>query len=175
MIGRVNAWKGQGDFLNATKGLLKKYPNLYLFIVGSAFAGEEWRVDELKQKIAEISECDRIIFSEFRTDTPAIHSFFDVFVLPSTSPDPLPTVVLEAMSSGTPVIGYRHGGVTEMNVDCQTGLLAEVNSPSDLESKIEEMINSNYHAFGLAARDRVLKNLSEDCFISNFYIIYNRL
>lgn len=175
MIGRVNAWKGQGDFLKATKGLLKKYPNLYLFIVGSAFAGEEWRVDELKQEIAEIPEHDRIIFSEFRTDTPAIHSFFDVFVLPSTNPDPLPTVVLEAMSSGTPVIGYRHGGVTEMNVDGQTGLLAEVNSPLDLESKIEEMINSDYHAFGLAARDRVLKNFSEDSFISNFSIIYNRL
>ena len=45
MIGRVNAWKGQNDFLDAAEGLLKKYSNLYIFIVGSAFAGEEWRVD----------------------------------------------------------------------------------------------------------------------------------
>lgn len=172
MIGRVNAWKGQGDFLKATKGLLKKYPNLYLFIVGSAFAGEEWRVEELKKKISEIPENERIIFSEFRTDTPAIHSFLDVFVLPSTNPDPLPTVVLEAMSSGTPVIGYRHGGVVEMNVDGQTGLLAEVNNPSDLGNKIEKMINSDYHAYGQAARKRILKNFSEDSFINHFSRIY---
>lgn len=50
MIGRVNAWKGQNDFLDAAEELLKKYSNLYIFIVGSAFAGEEWRVDELKKK-----------------------------------------------------------------------------------------------------------------------------
>lgn len=113
-LGRVNAWKGQDDFLEATKGLLLKYPNLYLW---SAFAGEEWRVDELKTKIKAIKNNDCIIFSEFRTDTPEIHNFYDILILPSTNPGPLPTVVLEAMSSGTPVIGYRHGGVTEMVLD----------------------------------------------------------
>lgn len=175
MIGRVNAWKGQGDFLEATKGLLKKYPNLYLFIIGSAFKGEEWRVNELKKKISDIPENERIVFSEFRTDASAIHSFFDIFVLPSTNPDPLPTVVLEAMSSGTPVIGYRHGGVTEMNVDGVTGLLAEVNNPKDLETRIDQMINSNYRAYGQAARDRILRNFSEDSFISNFSKIYKNI
>ena len=175
MIGRVNAWKGQGDFLEATKGLLKKYPNLYLFIIGSAFKGEEWRVNELKKKISDIPENERIVFSEFRTDAPAIHSFFDIFVLPSTNPDPLPTVVLEAMSSGTPVFGYRHGGVTEMNVDGVTGLLAEVNNPKDLETRIDQMINSNYRAYGQAARDRILRNFSEDSFISNFSKIYKNI
>lgn len=173
MIGRVNSWKGQSDFLAATKDLLKKYPNLYLFIVGSAFAGEEWRVTELKEQIEEIEHNSRIIFSEFRTDTPAIHSFFDILILPSTNPDPLPTVVLEAMSSGTPVIGYRHGGVTEMVVDGVTGMLADVKDTKDLEKKIDEAIKTkNYSEMGLAARKRILANFSEGKFIENFTNVY---
>lgn len=173
MIGRVNAWKGQNDFLAAAEGLLKKYSNLYIFIVGSAFAGEEWRVDELKKKIADSKNRDRIVFSEFRTDTPEIHSFFDVLVLPSTNPDPLPTVVLEAMGCGTPVVGYNHGGVTEMVVSGETGLLAEVKNSKDLERKIQQVLESDYRLMGQKAHDRAVKNFSEHSFISNFSKVYD--
>lgn len=173
MIGRVNAWKGQNDFLDAAEGLLKKYSNLYIFIVGSAFAGEEWRVDELKKKIADSKNRDRIVFSEFRTDTPEIHSFFDVLVLPSTNPDPLPTVVLEAMGCGTPVVGYNHGGVTEMVVSGETGLLAEVKNSKDLERKIQQVLESDYRLMGQKAHDRAVKNFSEHSFISNFSKVYD--
>lgn len=173
MIGRVNAWKGQNDFLDATEELLKKYSNLYIFIVGSAFAGEEWRVDELKKKIADSKNRDRIIFSEFRTDTPEIHSFFDVLVLPSTNPDPLPTVVLEAMGCGTPVVGYNHGGVTEMVINGETGLLAKVKNSKDLGKKIQQVLESDYRLMGQKARDRAVKNFSEYSFISNFSKVYD--
>lgn len=173
MIGRVNAWKGQNDFLDAAEGLLKKYSNLYIFIVGSAFAGEEWRVDELKKKIADSKNRDRIVFSEFRTDTPEIHSFFDVLVLPSTNPDPLPTVVLEAMGCGTPVVGYNHGGVTEMVVSGETGLLAEVKNSKDLGKKIQQVLETDYRLMGQKAHDRAVKNFSEHSFINNFSKVYN--
>lgn len=173
MIGCVNAWKGQNDFLDAAEGLLKKYSNLYIFIVGSAFAGEEWRVDELKKKIADSQNKDRIIFSEFRTDTPEIHSFFDILVLPSTNPDPLPTVVLEAMGCGTPVVGYNHGGVTEMVINGETGLLAEVKNSKDLGRKIQQALESDYKLMGQKARDRAVKNFSEYSFINNFSKVYD--
>lgn len=173
MIGRINAWKGQNDFLDAAEGLMKKYSNLYIFIVGSAFAGEEWRVDELKKKIADSQNKDRIIFSEFRTDTPEIHSFFDVLVLPSTNPDPLPTVVLEAMGCGTPVVGYNHGGVTEMVINGETGLLAEVKNSKDLGRKIQQALESDYKLMGQKARDRAVKNFSEYSFINNFSKVYD--
>ena len=53
MIGRVNAWKGQDHFLKALTPLLNQYPNLYLFIIGSAFRGQEWRVNKLKEEISK--------------------------------------------------------------------------------------------------------------------------
>ncbi|MBZ5718515.1 hypothetical protein LAZ26_12845, partial [Haemophilus influenzae] len=43
MVGRVNAWKGQGDFLEAVAPILEQNPKAIAFIAGSAFEGEEWR------------------------------------------------------------------------------------------------------------------------------------
>ena len=65
---------------------------------------------------------------------------FDIFVLPSTNPDPLPTVVLEAMACGKPVVGYRHGGVCEMVAEGINGLLTTPNQPAELSKVIQELV-----------------------------------
>lgn len=177
VIGRLNAWKGQNDFLDATETLLDEYENLYLFVIGSPFAGQEWRTDELKKRIAQNKHSDRIIFSEFRKDNAAVHNFLDILVLPSTNPDPLPTVVLEAMASGKPVVGYAHGGICEMVVDGKSGSLAKVNDPTDLHRKIAELVASEKKRifFGDASRRRQLANFSLTSFIENFEDTYDRL
>ena len=176
MIGRVNEWKGQDDFLDALTPLLSKYPNLYLFIVGSAFKGQEWRVNKLKNKIKALPNHDRIIFSEFRKDNYAIEHFFDILILPSTSPDPLPTVVLEAMGCGTPVVGYNHGGVTEMIRNGKDGILVQVKNIDDLRNKVNDLIKSNkYTEMGMNAHQRQKENFSLEKFINNFEKLYNQL
>lgn len=176
MIGRVNAWKGQNDFLKALTPLLNEFQNLYLFIIGSAFNGQEWRVDSLKKKISEDKNSERIVYSKFRTDNNYIQNFFDLLILPSTNPDPLPTVVLEAMASGTPVIGYKHGGITEMIRNGKDGMLAEVNNPEDLRKKVESaLINNKLESYGKSARKRQKQNFSIQTFISNFEKMYTKV
>ncbi|GED82514.1 glycosyltransferase family 4 protein [Latilactobacillus curvatus] len=136
MVGRINAWKGQDDFLKAVEPVLRFNPKAHAFLVGGVFSGEEWRKEELKKAISESSVKNRIHFSDFRNDTQELFEFFDIFVLPSTNPDPLPTVVLEAMSAGKPVIGYRHGGVKEMVIDEFNGLLVNVKNTKLLSEAI---------------------------------------
>lgn len=173
MIGRVNNWKGQNDFLDALAPLLNKFDNLYLFIVGSAFQGQEWRIDELKKKINALPHHDRIIFSPFRKDNYAVEHFFDILVLPSTSPDPLPTVVLEAMGCGTPVVGYNHGGVTEMIRDGKDGALVEVKNTKALRNAVNNLIESKkYKALGHNAQKRQRERFSIERFIENFEKVY---
>lgn len=141
MIGRVNAWKGQNDFLGAMDIVLEKHKDVYAMLVGGVFEGEEWRIEELKNKIKLMKNKNRIIFDQYRNDSKNIHALYDIFVLPSTNPDPLPTVVLEAMASSTPIVGYRHGGVCEMVKENYNGLLAEVGNVKDLAEKISLIIN----------------------------------
>lgn len=177
MIGRVNAWKGQNDFLDATVPLLEIHKKLYIFIVGSAFAGEEWRVDKLKERIGKEKCNSRIRYSPFREDNAAIQNFFDVLVLPSTNPDPLPTVVLEAMACGKPIVGYAQGGITEMVVDKYNGFLISPSNKENMGEKIAYLISNKDEAISLGknSRKRQIRYFSVNTFLFNFQNIYTAM
>jgi glycosyltransferase involved in cell wall biosynthesis len=49
-----------------------------------------------------------------RVDTPELFADLDVFVLPSTEPEPYGIVVVEALASGTPVVVTAAGGAREI-------------------------------------------------------------
>lgn len=177
MMGRVNSWKGQKDFLKAANILLAKHPNMYAVLVGAAFAGEEWREKELADEISKSPYKDRIINVGYRTDSEGIYKLYDIFVLPSTNPDPLPTVVLEAMATGKPVVGYRHGGVCEMVKEGYNGLLAEVRNPTDLAKKVDILLSNEElrKTMGEHSRDRLLENFSIESYVKNYSDEYDRL
>lgn len=177
MVGRVNAWKGQGDFLEAVTPLLKKHPKALAFLVGSAFEGEEWRVKELKERINNLSVASQIKRMDYYKQTTDLYNLFDVFVLPSTNPDPLPTVVLEAMACGKPVVAYRHGGVCEMVADGKNGLLARVNDPSDLSKKIENLLTDPnlQKEMGQASLERQEHLFSLKSYIKQFSDLYQEI
>ena len=176
MVGRVNAWKGQGDFLEAVTPILEQYPNSIAFLAGSAFAGEEWRVEELESTIAKSSVASQIKRIDYYEHTTELYNMFDIFVLPSTNPDPLPTVVLEAMACGKSVVGYRHGGVCEMVAEGTNGLLATPNQPAELSKVIQELVEDpeKRNQFGQASVKRQRELFSLESYIKNFSELYKK-
>lgn len=174
MIGRINAWKGQKDFLLAMDKVLKNNKNVYAMIVGGVFEGEEWRKKELEEQIKNMENKDRIVLSDYRKDTPNIHCLYDIFVLPSINPDPLPTVVLEAMASGKPIVGYRHGGVCEMVNDGENGLLIDIKNTKQLSNGIDYLIRQEdiRKEKGENSRIRQLNEFSLKSYTNNFEAIY---
>lgn len=177
MMGRVNSWKGQHDFLKAAEIVMRDNSAVYTVMVGSAFAGEEWREEQLREEINNSPYRDRIVFVRYRTDSEAIYKLLDIFVLPSTRPDPLPTVVLEAMATGKPVVGYKHGGVCEMVKDGYNGFLANVASPKDLASKVQSILNDDAlcKTMGERSRNRLLKKFSLESYVDNYSKVYLKL
>ena len=174
MVGRVNAWKGQGDFLEAVTPILEHNPNSVAFLAGSAFAGEEWRVEELESKISKSSVASQFKRIDYYEHTTELYNMFDIFVLPSTNPDPLPTVVLEAMACGKPVVGYRHGGVCEMVAEGTNGLLASPGQSQELSDAILELVSDPEKRlqFGQASVRRQGESFSLESYIRNFSELY---
>ncbi|MCG0634681.1 glycosyltransferase family 4 protein [Lactiplantibacillus plantarum] len=177
MIGRVNSWKGQNDFISAVEPLLESNSNLYGILVGGVFEDQEWRLNELNKRVNHMKVKKQLRIVDFRSDTPNIHNFFDVFVLPSTQPDPLPTVVLESMASCKPIVGYAHGGITEMVQDMQNGFLVQANNVNLLSVAIKKLTNNEElrNKFGEMSLIRERSRFSIESYIGNFTNIYINL
>ena len=72
----------------------------------------------------------------------AIYACADLFVIPSRQ-DNLPNTVLESMACGTPVVGFKTGGIPDMVRPRKTGLLAETGNVRELREAIESLIRSD--------------------------------
>lgn len=65
-----------------------------------------------------------------------------VGLVPSIVPDSCPTVVLEAMAAGRPVIGARSGGIPDLVDDGRTGILVPPADPTALAAALRKLIAS---------------------------------
>ena len=177
MIGRVNAIKGQNDFIEAVEPLLEKNEQAVAFLAGGVFSGEEWRLEELDKRIASSSVVSQIHRIDYYDKTSELYNMFDIFVLPSIKPDSLPTVVLEAMACSKPVVGYNNGGIAEMVVDDKSGCLVKPNRPQELSNAISLLLDSSEkrEKLGRVGNQRQKELFSLDSYIKNFSELYDDL
>jgi glycosyltransferase involved in cell wall biosynthesis len=174
MIGRVQKWKGQTYFIDIMHAMFTKHPEMkeYCFavIVGDPYPGYEDLFDKMRQKIMKLQLDSNIFCLGFRSDIPAILSALDLFVLPSTSPDPLPTVVLEAMASSKPVLATRQGGAVEMIDEGISGNFIPLNDLKQSAKILHAAImnKSGLETMGVQGRNRVMKNFSHVSFEQNW-------
>lgn len=70
--------------------------------------------------------------------------------------DGLPTVLLEAMALGTPVVSTPVTGIPELVRDGETGLLVSENDPVELAAALERVLDDNELAVRLARQARAV-------------------
>jgi glycosyltransferase involved in cell wall biosynthesis len=94
-----------------------------------------------------------------RDDVPELLRTADVFVLSSRS-EGLPLSILEAMAARLPVIASNVGGVSEVVVDGDTGLLVPPGDPQSLAAAIERLLEDQAlgRRLGEAGRIRVAEH-----------------
>jgi starch synthase len=175
-VGRITRQKGILHLVRATRFLK---PGVQVVLCAGApdteEIGAEMRalVDEAKQDAA----AKVIWIPEMlpKQDTIALYSHAAVFVCPSVY-EPFGIINLEAMACETPVVAAAVGGIPEIVVPGETGLLvrfqaegegsAEPRNPEkfsrDLAEAVNELMESpdRRQAMGKAARARVLAHFS---------------
>ncbi len=101
--------------------------------------GEDWGGYAVVRDLARRLGIEHRVTLVGMLDRPQLLEEFqraDLFVLPSLF-DSFPIAILEAMAAGLPVIATRVGGVPEVVLDGETGLLVEPGDPKRLASAIE--------------------------------------
>ena len=116
-IGRLEAWKGL-SILSKVAEIIGKERNDVKFIV----IGDGSMRNYIEMEASRLGNIDVLGFVR-RETIKSVLSNASVFVLPSYCMEGLPTVCLEAMSSGVPIVASRVGGVPEVVIDKETGYL----------------------------------------------------
>lgn len=119
---------------------------------------------------------ERVNYLGARQDIPVILHDTDIFVLPSLW-EGLGIVVLEAGASGVPVIASNVGGIPEMVVDKETGLLVPPGDVEALSHALRELLQDPERAreMGTAARARVEQHFALPQTIEKYRNVYESL
>ncbi len=162
MLGRLSAWKGQHVFLRAAAEVRKAFPQAQFQIIGSAMFGEEAYAESLRKLVDELGLAGCVSFLGFRKDVPALLCELSVLVHASTTGEPFGQVIVEAMAAGLPVVATNGGGVPEIVVDGQTGLLVPMNDAAAMARAIVTILSDPPLAqrMGRLARERAADNFS---------------
>lgn len=100
-----------------------------------------------------------------------------VVVVPSVWPDPCPTVALEAMAAGRPVIASAVGGLTDIVEPGVTGLLVPPGDPGALADALRALTEDPELAgkLGAAGRDRVVERFSAAAVVPSIESTYREV
>ncbi|WP_255590423.1 MULTISPECIES: glycosyltransferase [unclassified Algoriphagus] len=166
MVGRINPGKGQLFFLEMAKQLSQQYPETHFLLVGDPYPGYEPILEEIHEEIRSNHLESKVSYLGFRKDIPELMAAMDIFVLPSILPDSFPTVILEAMAAGKPVVATLSGGASEMLEDGKSGFLIPIGDVKKGVEAISQLIESEdlRLEMGKAGRVRVLEEFSLESF-----------
>ncbi|MDB4060265.1 glycosyltransferase family 4 protein, partial [Flavobacteriaceae bacterium] len=122
-VARLIPYKGHIYLINLARKLLIKHPNLMFLIIGDTFKGYEDYEKKLKTLANDYGLNDNVIFKGFKNDVSKYLESSSFLLHPSIDPDPLPTVLFEAVNSLLPIIATNHGGAVEILDNGKGGLL----------------------------------------------------
>ncbi|AOA57212.1 glycosyltransferase family 4 protein [Acinetobacter larvae] len=138
--GRITRLKGHETLIQLVQNLAQHYPQLHAVIVGGAVAKKQAYLDELKQRVAQQGLHDKITFVGHRSDIREWLALSDVVLSLSTQAETFGRTALEALSVGTPVIGWQRGGVAEILSQCYPAGLVAIDDLAALQTCLEQHI-----------------------------------
>jgi glycosyltransferase involved in cell wall biosynthesis len=167
-VGRLKAPK---DFVTLIQGLAELPEGSFEALI----VGDGPDRGAVEAEIRRLGLDGRVHLAGQRHDVPALLARSDVFVLSSRS-EGLPMSVLEAMAAGLPVVASSVGGLAELVVDGETGMLVPPGDPGSLAGALRRLIDDHElrHELGAAARARAQDSFDLGAFRRAHVDLYDR-
>lgn len=175
-VGRLVYRKGVDVLLRAWKSVITECREMHLLIAGSGFLQSDSTEKELKKFVIEQGLKSSVSFLGNIGNAHEYLQVSDMFVLPSRR-EGMPNVLLEAMSCGLPVIATEIGGITDLIIHNENGILCPVNNPELLAEKILTLKEDSIFAqkIGRNARRTVEEKFSLDRLCKDYLKLYSDL
>ena len=170
-VGRLSEQKGYTYLLRALTTILTKWPAARVILIGDG----ELR-GALEAEAAALGVAHAITFVGARADAGALYPALDLFVLPSLW-EGLPTVVLESMASGVPVVATDIPGTCDLVQEGVTGWLAPPADPSGLSQAILRALDDPIQRVAIArhAAEQVVPRYTMDAIARQYAELYRQL
>ena len=155
-VGRLHKQKGHCYLIQAVSKVRKEFPKVKLLVTGE---GEE--ENNLKKLVKSLDLTNEVIFAGLRSDIEGILPMAEIFILSSLW-EGLPNALLEAMAAGKPVVATKVGGIPEIVVHGETGILIHPRDHDALAIAIIDLLQNRLKAkdMGEAGRIRAGKRFS---------------
>jgi glycosyltransferase involved in cell wall biosynthesis len=152
LVARLVLIKDVPTFLRSIALLSNSIPNVQAVVVGD---GEDRaNLERLADELGLRSRCQ---FLGWRADMADVYASADVVALSSLN-EGAPVTVIEAMATGRAVVATAVGGVPDVVVHGQTGLLVPPRRPGELAAALRTVLTDSAlrQAFGRAGQERAL-------------------
>jgi glycosyltransferase involved in cell wall biosynthesis len=174
--GRLLKGKGLEILIEALARLAADHPNAHLVIVGSG-RGQVLSVeDALRGDVAERGLASRVTFTGRVNNVEEYLRACDLFAFPSLY-EGLPHSPLEAAAAGLPAVASRTGGIPDVVVHGQTGLLVEPGDVDGVTAALRTLLADTElrERFGRAAREVALARFSLAAVSARYQELFERL
>ncbi len=180
-LSRFEQRKGYDVFLNVAFELKKR--NIDALFLAMGYGPEE---EHLRSRATQLDLGRHVLFVKPRRDMPEVMSALDILLFTPYWGEGLPTIVLEAMASGKPVVASNTGSNREIVIDGITGFLPSpktwVMETNQLDAaafaeKILYLIRNKDHArqMGIEGRRVVEQNFSVEKMVQKTEALYRNL
>ena len=154
MIGRISPWKGQHVFIKAAAIVCEQFPETKFEIIGAPLFSETPYEEELHRLAASLRLERSVRFTGFVNDIGSAISRLQMVVHASIIGEPFGQVIIEGMAAGKPVIATRAGGIPEIVVDEDTGLLVPIEDERALADAMITLLQNPGRAAQMGANGR---------------------
>lgn len=168
--GRVTYWKGREPLLAALNDLVPKIPDLCLLILSKSTVPADIIAQYPNLRPQHIRQTGWLdgekLLTAYRTA--------DVVTVPSVYLDPFPTVNLEAMAAGKPVVATIFGGSPEAVDDGITGFCVNPLDTAQFADTLGKLLTDDNlrQEMGQAGRQRLENHFTQQHYLQKLRAIY---
>jgi len=139
--GRLSRLKGHEEFIELIARLWTRGLPVYGLIVGGVEPDRQRYADQLQRRVQAMGLSDIVLFTGHCADMREIYAISSLVLSLSAQPESFGRAVLEALSLGTPVLGYAHGGVGEILRRIYPAGLTPVGNMQGLTEQVIALLN----------------------------------